>query len=43
MKALRGYAPPPLPVSPQFWKNYKIGPEEKWGIRTPHSLPWLRP
>jgi hypothetical protein len=35
MKALRGYTP----VSHQFWKNYKIGPDERWGVRIPQSLP----
>jgi hypothetical protein len=40
IKTLRGYAPPPPPpVSPQFWKNYKIGPEEKWGPRLWMQLP----
>jgi hypothetical protein len=28
---------PPPPVSCQFWKNYKIGPEENWGGGPPHS------
>ena len=29
---------PPTPVSPQFGKNYKIGPIERWRVRTPDSV-----
>ena len=40
MKAFRGYAPTP-PVSLQFGKNYKIGPEERLRVRTPDSVTYI--
>jgi hypothetical protein len=41
MKASRGYAPAPSFSS--IWKNYKIGPEEKWRGPEPPIPPVATP